>query len=564
MTAKTSTCVECASINLRDRWGLTGFAQTFRDYSFTATCTLGTDTHYIRCSGYCMTYIFQDPDITDTGDVELMVVRGCHQRLLGVPSTSPDNQILNGSYCEYDKDLERFDSHGNKVYIKALAEFCTGEACNIKVKDFSMAVTCTGSASYFRAVHKACSDINLLGSENGCISSHITAIPGNLLKLNGEIIHCFCSENDYCNGANTSHTAADGWFGHGEKRTDDERIIPFKINVSMEAIQDLKSRLKNARISYEPLEDCNDFSYGFNGKYLKHVANYWLNKYNWKYHEGIINSLPQFVTEVEGLKIHFIHAKPVKDNYKVVIPLLILHGWPGNVFEFFKIIPILLDPVQQISSDINVAFEVIAPSIPGFGWSTAPMKKGFNPEVAARIFNKLMIRLGFSSVIGLHLNMAIALTWKALLYSTIGIIAPRLVYSSKTFHQQVASAFIKDLLEETGYMHIQATKPDTVGAALSDSPIGLAAYILEKFSYGTNTTYRSFHDGGLTNRYISSPTGYAVFPEDVIKQSEEAVRTMYNLTHYKEIERGGHFAALEEPKLLAADIIKFVKTIQLE
>ncbi|KAL3998370.1 Epoxide hydrolase N terminus family protein [Acanthocheilonema viteae] len=424
----------------------------------------------------------------------------------------------------------------------------------------------------------------------------------------------------------SSHTAADGWFGHGEKRTDDERIIPFKINVSMEAIQDLKSRLKNARISYEPLEDCNDFSYGFNGKYLKHVANYWLNKYNWKYHEGIINSLPQFVTEVEGLKIHFIHAKPVKDNYKVVIPLLILHGWPGNVFEFFKIIPILLDPVQQISSDINVAFEVIAPSIPGFGWSTAPMKKGFNPEVAARIFNKLMIRLGFSryllqggdwgrsiasdiafyypkNVIGLHLNMAIALTWKALLYSTIGIIAPRLVYSSKTFHQQVASAFIKDLLEETGYMHIQATKPDTVGAALSDSPIGLAAYILEKFSYGTNTTYRSFHDGGLTkkftldelltivsiywfngnmvnamrlykeyfqnssrnfNRYISSPTGYAVFPEDVIKQSEEAVRTMYNLTHYKEIERGGHFAALEEPKLLAADIIKFVKTIQLE
>ncbi|KAL3998369.1 hypothetical protein ACH3XW_14760 [Acanthocheilonema viteae] len=213
MTAKTSTCVECASINLRDRWGLTGFAQTFRDYSFTATCTLGTDTHYIRCSGYCMTYIFQDPDITDT---ELMVVRGCHQRLLGVPSTSPDNQILNGSYCEYDKDLERFDSHGNKVYIKALAEFCTGEACNIKVKDFSMAVTCTGSASSlnnpdrmcyscstvkencmhsdehcnkkfcsksvikfddFRAVHKACSDINLLGSENGCISSHITAIP---------------------------------------------------------------------------------------------------------------------------------------------------------------------------------------------------------------------------------------------------------------------------------------------------------------------------------------------------------------------------------------------------
>ncbi|MCP9257973.1 Epoxide hydrolase 1 [Dirofilaria immitis] len=336
---------------------------------------------------------------------------------------------------------------------------------------------------------------------------------------------------------------------------------------------DLKYRLKNARITYEPLEDCVDFSYGFNGKYLKYVISYWLDKYNWKYHEGIINTLPQFTTEIEGLKIHFIHVKPQPNNYKVIIPLLILHGWPGNVYEFIKIIPIFLDPVKQIGSDVNISFEVIAPSIPGFGWSSVPMKKGFNSKMAARIFNKLMLRLGFSrylmqagdfgsaigtniafyypqNVIGLHLNMAIIQTWKALLHQAFGIIVPELAYSSETFHQQSVKAFIIDLLEETGYMHIQATKPDTIGVALTDSPIGLAAYILEKFSSGTNIDYRSLHDGGLTSRYINVPTGYAAFPEDLIKQSEEVMRTTYNITSYTEIESGGHFAALEEPKLL--------------
>uniref|UniRef100_A0A1I8F198 Epoxide hydrolase n=1 Tax=Wuchereria bancrofti TaxID=6293 RepID=A0A1I8F198_WUCBA len=369
------------------------------------------------------------------------------------------------------------------------------------------------------------------------------------------ITYAIYAINKDFSASHSRNIAVDGWFGRGKERKDDERIAPFKISVSEEAIQDLKFRLKNARINYEPLEDCNDFSYGFNSKYLKYI--------------------------------HFIHAKPIHNNYEVIVPLLILHGWPGNVFEFLKIIPLLVDPIQQIGSDISVTFEIIAPSIPGFGWSAAPMKKGFNTEVAARIFNKLMIRLGFSryllqggdwgsniatniafyypeNVIGLHLNMALVFNWKALLYAAFGIIAPRLAYSSQTFHQRATGALLKDMLEETGYMHIQATKPDTIGAALNDSPIGLAAYILEKFSYGTNTTYRSLHDGGLTNRYISIPTGYAAFPEDLMKQPEELMRTMYNITNYTEIKAGGHFAAFEEPKLLASDIIRFVRTIQLE
>uniref|UniRef100_A0A915Q524 Secreted protein n=1 Tax=Setaria digitata TaxID=48799 RepID=A0A915Q524_9BILA len=124
---EANKCVECASTNLKGRWGLTGFAQLFRSYSFTSTCATGADMeHYVRCSGYCMTYLFQNPDTVGTSDVELMVVRGCHQRLLGIQSVPLNNQTPNGSYCEYDKDLRRLDSQGNEVYIKALVEFCAG------------------------------------------------------------------------------------------------------------------------------------------------------------------------------------------------------------------------------------------------------------------------------------------------------------------------------------------------------------------------------------------------------------------------------------------------------
>ncbi|VDN01778.1 unnamed protein product [Thelazia callipaeda] len=164
---------KCASTNLKGRWGLTGFTQTFRDQSFTATCASGSDTdHYVTCSGYCMSYLFQDPDLT-----KLMVVRGCH---------AVDDQTSDVSYCEYDKDLERVDSQGNTVYVKALVEFCSGLVL----------------ANLF-AIHKACSDINLFGNGHGCATSDLVTIPGNLVKLNGEITHCFCNDKDYCNGTNT-------------------------------------------------------------------------------------------------------------------------------------------------------------------------------------------------------------------------------------------------------------------------------------------------------------------------------------------------------------------------
>jgi microsomal epoxide hydrolase len=128
----------------------------------------------------------------------------------------------------------------------------------------------------------------------------------------------------------------------------------------------LKDRLKSARIGHEQLEDVPDFSYGFNLQTLRKYHDYWLNKYDWRKHEAELNAFPQFKTQIEGLQVHFIHVKPPTNKYKRVVPLLLAHGWPGNVYEFYKIIPIYTDP-EKHGLGTDLAFEVVAPSIPGYG-----------------------------------------------------------------------------------------------------------------------------------------------------------------------------------------------------
>ncbi|KAH7723774.1 Protein W01A11.1 [Aphelenchoides avenae] len=188
-----------------------------------------------------------------------------------------------------------------------------------------------------------------------------------------------------------------GYYGPGSPKPDDVSIKPFKIHVPDETLQDLKLRLKHARIGHQPLDDVDDFEYGFNLKTLQKFRDYWSSKYDWRKWEKVLNKHPQFTTEIAGLKIHFIHAKPPAGKYKTVVPLLIVHGWPGNVFEFYKAIPMLTDPAAYIKNAGNeLAFEVVAPSIPGFGWSDQPAKKGCDQVATAHIFNKLMTkRLGF-------------------------------------------------------------------------------------------------------------------------------------------------------------------------
>uniref|UniRef100_A0A1I7XI48 Microsomal epoxide hydrolase n=1 Tax=Heterorhabditis bacteriophora TaxID=37862 RepID=A0A1I7XI48_HETBA len=316
-----------------------------------------------------------------------------------------------------------------------------------------------------------------------------------------------------------------GWFGAGVPRNDNPSIIPFKVEVPETILMDLKNRLSNSRITHTFLEDSNDFWYGFNSKTLAEFKDYWLHEYNWRKQEAIINEFKHFKTEIEGLKVHFIRTIP-DAKYEKSLPLLIVHGWPGNVFEFYKLIPILTDPIA-FGFKSNIAFEVIAPSIPGYGWSEQPKKTGFSQVACARIFRKLMDRLGYEKfylqggdwgslvstniarlfpdrVLGIHLNMISVMlgdTIKSSVLQVLGSVFPKLLFSSKAHENFSVMDKALILIKEGGYLHLQATKPDTVGTALNDSPLGLAAYILEKFSTWTNLNNRDLPDGGLTRKF---------------------------------------------------------------
>ncbi|KAJ0066723.1 hypothetical protein NL108_002326, partial [Boleophthalmus pectinirostris] len=286
---------------------------------------------------------------------------------------------------------------------------------------------------------------------------------------------------------------------------------------------DLYERIDRTRFS-DPLED-SAFHYGFNTNYLKKVVSYWRHQFDWKKQVDMLNKYPHYKTKIEGsLDVHFIHVQPKNKAHQKVLPLMLVHGWPGCFYEFYKIIPLLTEDQG------DVVFELIIPSIPGYGYSEAPHKKGFNSLAAARIFLTLMERLGFSQfylqggdwgslittnmaqmkpecVKGLHLNMFITRLqkgFKGLLTLVIGPYLPFLVGLTKEDVKRLFPFFEKNvwtILRETGYMHIQGTKPDTAGCGVNNSPVGLAAYILEKFSTWTDDSYRDHEDGGLERKY---------------------------------------------------------------
>ncbi|XP_014862842.1 PREDICTED: epoxide hydrolase 1 isoform X2 [Poecilia mexicana] len=417
----------------------------------------------------------------------------------------------------------------------------------------------------------------------------------------------------------------DGWWGAGEKPLlEDQKIYPFTVETSDEEIEDLHERIDKTRFT-DPLED-SGFQYGFNSTYLKKVVSYWRNTFDWKKQVAMLNKYPHFKTKIEGLDVHFIHVRPLQNGDQRALPLMLVHGWPGSFYEFYKILPLLTQ------NQNGIAFEVVIPSIPGYGFSEAPHKKGFNSLAAARIFLTLMERLGFSQfylqggdwgslittnmaqmrpdcVKGLHLNMCMSNRgFKVLLSIIIGPYLPFLVGLSQEDVRRLFPFFQKnvwEMLQESGYLHIQATKPDTAGRGLNDSPVSLAAYILEKFSTWTHMKNRDLEDGGLERKFslddlltnvmiywttgsiISSmrfykenfssnpnnridfrtgifvPTGLAAFPQELMHCPKSWAQIRYqNIVSYTFMPRGGHFPALEEPRLLANDVIQFAKTVE--
>ncbi|EFN83232.1 juvenile hormone epoxide hydrolase 1 [Harpegnathos saltator] len=413
------------------------------------------------------------------------------------------------------------------------------------------------------------------------------------------------------------------FWGPEKNREASQEIRPFVINVPKSIIDDLNERLAKKRELVEPLENVA-WTYGISTTYLKDVVEYWRSKYNWTERQALLNKYPQYVTNIQGLDIHFYHVTPnlPKDRKLKVLPLLLLHGWPGSVVEFQKMIPMLTTP----RPDKDFVFEVIAPSLPGYAFSQAAVRPGLGPAQMSLMFKNLMSRLGFSkfyaqggdwgsiivthlsglypnNVLGSHMNMCIGLNNMGnIIWRLVGAVFPWLVVDSEHSSKMYPLGHhFSRIMEESGYMHIQASKPDTIGTAVAASPVGLAGYILEKFSTWTNPDYRFRPDGGLLEKYtldelldnvmlywvtnslttsvrlyseqfnkahfsskideipVDVPVACAAFPHELAYQSESFLRDKYtNMIQFNHLPRGGHFAAFEEPALVANDVFEFV------
>ncbi|XP_022226074.2 juvenile hormone epoxide hydrolase 1 [Drosophila obscura] len=415
-----------------------------------------------------------------------------------------------------------------------------------------------------------------------------------------------------------------------QSNKENKAILPYDITVNPEVIADLKSQLSRPLKLQAPLEGVG-FEYGFNANELQKVVQYWRDTYltNWSEREEYLKKLDHFQTEIQGLKIHFIHAKPNKEAVKKgkkVLPLLLMHGWPGTVREFYDFIPLL----TTASDKSDYVFEVIAPSLPGYGWSQGSSKTGFGVAQVAVVMRNLMLRLGFEkfvvqggdwgsligsnlaslfpeNVLGYHSNMCGNNSPMGNLKLALSLVFPSWFVDNQFAHfYKGFGGIFSIMMEEMGYAHIQASKPDTIGNALIDNPIGLASYILEKFSTWTNPAFMTLPDGGLTKRFtydqlldnvmiyyvtnsittsvrlysesmnkaqlglavdslpITAKTGCTRFAHEIAHFPDGVLANKFpNLVHSTHFQDGGHFPAFELPQQLYEDFTAFVQKAEL-
>ena len=382
-----------------------------------------------------------------------------------------------------------------------------------------------------------------------------------------------------------------------------EPIRPFTIHIPDRQLADLKARLALARIG-EPLQGPG-WLLGTDTAYLRELVEYWRTRFDWRAQEKRLNQFEQFTTTIDGLRVHFLHRRSPRAD---ALPLLITHGWPGSFVEFAKVIAPLTDPAAH-GGRAEDAFHVVIPSIPGFTFSEAPREAGYTPAKIAALEAKLMARLGYSrygaqggdwgSIIstqvalldaphlaGLHLNMCVGGP-PAGADANAGL-TPREIERLKV--RQVFQA------EETGYQQIQGTKPQTIGIALNDSPVGLAAWIVEKFrtwcdcdgnpdtvfskdelltnmslywftqsaASSARIYYESRHapPAATAGQRIEVPTACADFPKEIIWSPRKWLESRYNITRWTEMPKGGHFAAFEQPQLFVDDVRAFFRSVR--
>ena len=365
-------------------------------------------------------------------------------------------------------------------------------------------------------------------------------------------------------------------------------IEPFQIHVDDSVLDDLRDRLERTRLP-DQIEGTG-WEYGMPMSYLRELVDYWRGTYDWRAEEAKLNELDHYRTTIDGQSIHFIHARSSRDD---AFPLLITHGWPGSIVEFLDVIPKLTEE-----------FHVVAPSLPGYGFSEPTRTTGWDVVRIARAFSELMSRLGYGRYgaqggdwgaqvatrigaldpdhcAGIHLNMPLAQP-------------PEERVELSDQERADLAEFRQFRAEETGYSLLQATKPQTLGAALNDSPAGLLAWVVEKFrawsdcdgdpenaftrdqlitnvmTYWVTETItssmrlyweRQRAEAEAPPDYVSVPTGVARFPKEILKYPRTWIERAYNVTHWTDLPRGGHFAAMEQPDLLADDIRTFFRTV---
>ena len=378
-------------------------------------------------------------------------------------------------------------------------------------------------------------------------------------------------------------------------------VEPFKIDVPAETLDAIRKKV--IAFPWHEMPDDGGWEYGTNLNYMKEFCDYWVNGFDWRKQETRLNQFTHFKSPIDGIDIHFIYEKGSGDNPK---PLILSHGWPGSIVEFVDFVDLLAHP-ENHGGTVDDAFDVVAPSLPGFGFSGRPPRP-YGPRKMAGIFNSLM-----TNVLGYETYIAQGGDWGGAISSWLGYEhAPAcsaihiniLTMRHKDGPQGAeevawAKQFEKDQIIQNGYRTQQATKPQTLSYAMMDSPVGVAAWILEKMHgwsdlkgediesvyskdqlltnimvyviTGTFNTaswiyYGRREEGGRVlspqGRRVEVPTGCAVFPAELLAWPPRSYADrIYNVTQWTQMPHGGHFAAMEEPDLLIEDIRRFRRSL---
>jgi pimeloyl-ACP methyl ester carboxylesterase len=377
-----------------------------------------------------------------------------------------------------------------------------------------------------------------------------------------------------------------------------QEIHPFRIQVSDAVLADLRARLRNTR--WPEVEPVSDWSQGAPLAWIQDICRYWAEDYDWRAREHRLNQFDQYNTEIDGLDIHFLH---VRSPHPQAMPLLITHGWPGSVVEFHKVIAPLTDPTAHGGNAAD-AFHVVCPSLPGFGFSGKPKTTGWGVDRIAQAWATLMDRLGYARYGAQGGDWGSAVTSSlgaqdpahcAGIHITLAMGTKPQTAGEPSPEEARALAGIKHYADwDSGYSKQQATRPQTLGYGLTDSPAGQAAWILEKFWAWTDCDghpenilsrdelldnlmlywvtasatssarlYWESFGGRRANRVVKIPTGVAVFPKEIVAPVRAWMsKDFSDIRHWTEMPKGGHFAAFEQPELFVADVRAFFRTLR--